>query len=89
MNSCTTQSFHDLLSKLPAHVRQQAREAYQLFRQNPLHPGLRFKKVYSDPPIYSARVGIGYRALGVLEEDTVIWYWIGSHANYDKLLEQL
>jgi hypothetical protein len=75
-----------LLAELPAHVRAQARDAYELFRQNPSHPGLRFKKVVADPPTYSVRVGIGYRAVGVLADDTVTWFWIGSHADYDKLL---
>ncbi|HZV07634.1 MAG TPA: hypothetical protein VE999_21285 [Gemmataceae bacterium] len=89
MNSRTTKRFRELLAALPAYVRQQARDAYQVFRQDPSHPGLRFKKVHQDPPIYSARVGIGYRAVGALEGDTVVWFWIGSHAEYDKLLEQL
>ena len=89
MNSHTTRRFRELLAALPARVRQQALDAYRLFRQNPSHAGLRFKKVYSDPPIYSARVGIGYRAVGTLDGDTVVWFWIGSHADYDKLLEQL
>lgn len=89
MNSRTTPGFWDLLSVLPSHVRRQARDAYQLFQQNPAHPGLRFKKIYPDPPIYSARVGIGYRAAGVLKDGTIVWFWIGSHADYDKLLEQL
>lgn len=66
MNSRTTRRFRDLLAALPARVRQQAREAYALFRQSPSHPGLHFKKVHSDPPTYSARVGIGYRAVGIL-----------------------
>jgi len=89
MNSRTTRRFRDLLAALPAHVRQQARDAFHLFRQNPSHPGLRFKKVHPDPPIYSARVGIGHRAVGALNGDTVIWFWIGSHADYDKLLGEL
>lgn len=89
MNSRTTRRFRELLAALPAHVRQQAREAYRLFQQNPAHPGLRFKQVHADPPIYSARVGIGYRAVGVFDGNTVVWYWIGSHADYDKLLAQL
>ena len=42
-----------------------------------------------DPPIYSARVGISYRAVGVRDGDSLVWYWIGSHADYDKLLAQL
>lgn len=89
MKSRTTRRFRELLADLPDHVRQQSREAYRLFQQNPSHPGQRFKQVHSNPPIYSARVGISFRAVGVLDEDTVIWYWIGSHADYDKLLAHL
>jgi hypothetical protein len=89
MNSRTTRQFRELLAALPAHVRRQARLAYRLFRDNPSHPGLRFKKIHPDPPIYSARVGIDYRAVCALDGDTAIWFWIGSHAEYDKLLEQL
>jgi hypothetical protein len=89
MNSRTTRRFRELFGALPAHVQQQAREAYRLFLQNPAHPGLRFKQVHADPPIYSARVGISFRAVGALDSDTVIWFWIGSHADYDRLLEQL
>jgi hypothetical protein len=40
-------------------------------------------------PIYSVRIGIGYRALGLREEDRVFWFWIGSHAEYDELLKRL
>ena len=89
MNSRITRQFRTLLAALPAHIRQQARDAYRLFRGNPCHPGLRFKKVHADPPIYSARVGIGYRAVGALEANTIVWFWIGSHAEYDKLITQL
>jgi hypothetical protein len=89
MNSRTTRRFRDLLAALPAHVRAQARDAYELFRQNPSHPGLHFKKVYPDPPTYSARVGLAYRAVCAMDGDAAIWFWIGSHADYDKLLEQL
>jgi hypothetical protein len=89
MNSRTTRKFRELLAELPMQVRAQARQAYGLFRQNPSHPGLRFKKVHPDPPIYSARVGIGHRAVGALDGDTVIWFWIGAHAEYDKFLDNL
>ena len=89
MNSRTTRQFRALFAALPAHVQRQAREAYRLFQGDPTHPGLRFKQVHADPPTYSARVGISYRALAVLEGDTVIWFWIGKHADYDRLLEQL
>lgn len=89
MNSRIIKQFRTLLGALPEQVREQAREAYRLFRQNPSHPGLRFKKVHDDPPIYSARVGIGYRAVGARDGSTIVWFWIGSHAEYDQLLEQL
>jgi len=89
MNSRSTRRFRQLFAALPAHVQRQAQQAYRLFRQNPSHPGLRFKQVHADPPTYSVRVGIGYRAVGALDGDTAVWFWIGSHADYDKLLEQL
>jgi hypothetical protein len=90
MTSHTTRQFRDLLKALPAHVQQQARDAYRTFQQNPSHPGLRFKPVNAGPPpVYSARVSIGYRALGTVDGDVVVWFWIGSHADYDRLLKQL
>lgn len=89
MNSRTTRRFRELLAALPAHVRRQAQEAYRLFQGNPAHPGLHFKQVHAAPPIYSARVGIGYRAVGALDGGTIVWFWIGSHADYDRLLQQL
>lgn len=89
MNSQTTRSFRELFSALPARVQRQAREAYRLFKESPSHPGLHFKQVHPEPPTYSARVGISYRAVGARDGDTIVWYWIGSHADYDRLLDQL
>jgi hypothetical protein len=89
VNSRTTRRFRELLAALPTPVRRHAREAYRQFQADPSHPGLRFKQVHTPPPSYSARVGIGYRAVGVLDGDTVIWFWIGSHADYNRLLDSL
>ncbi len=89
MISRTNRQFRELFSSLPAHIQRQAREAYQLFLQNPFHPGLHFKQIHPEPPIYSARVGISYRAVGVRDGNTMVRYWIGSHADYDNLLAQL
>jgi hypothetical protein len=77
-----------MFAELPAEVQRQARRAYRVFRQNPNQPSLRFKPVHPTRPIYSVRIGPGYRAVGILESDEVVWYWIGSHADYDKLLSQ-
>jgi hypothetical protein len=71
---------------LPDAVKGLARKNYRLWKQNPAHPGLHFKKVDPKESLYSVRVGDGWRALGLLEGDTVTWIWIGSHADYDKLL---
>jgi len=73
-------------SLLPEEIRRRARRAYLLFRKDPRHASLRFKKVDEESDIYSVRIGLGYRALGVMEGSTVIWFWIGvwpiSHTSF-------
>jgi hypothetical protein len=86
--SHTTAQFRKIFRELPAEVQRQARRAYRIFQQNPNHPSLRFKPVHPTRPIYSARISSDYRAVGILEADEIVWYWIGSHAEYDKLLSQ-
>jgi len=75
--------------ELPLEVQSLARKAYRLFRDDPAHPSLQFKRVHEREPIYSVRVTLGYRALGLLEDDEITWFWIGSHADYDRLLKAL
>jgi hypothetical protein len=86
VKSQLNEAFLDCYARLPAAVREQARRSYRLWRKAPNHPGVRFKRVHSTEPIYSARVGLGWRALGLPEGDTVTWFWIGSHSEYDKLI---
>jgi hypothetical protein len=88
VKSRTTAQFRYLFANLPQQVQQQAREAYKQFKQDPWHPGLRFKQVHPREPIYSARVSKNYRAVGVRNESGIVWYWIGTHADYDNLLSQ-
>lgn len=66
-----------------------ARQAYRLFASNPRHQSLRFKTVHRHAPIYSVRVALGYRAVGLLEGNGITWFWIGSHADYDRPLGKL
>ena len=73
------------VTQLPEDVRRQAREAYRLFKDNPRHPSLRFKKIDQESNTYSVRIGLGYRALGVMRGSRIVWHWIGSHADYDRL----
>lgn len=87
MISRITERFRKAFAELPADVQEQARQAYRLFIENPHHPGLHFKSIHPTRPIYSVRVGLNYRAVGVREGDEIIWFWIGSHAEYDKLIK--
>lgn len=88
MKSSTTKRFRKAFDRLPEQVQRQARETYKLFNQNPYHPSLQFKQVHPTKAIYSVRITIEYRALGVREKNEIIWFWIGSHADYDKILSQ-
>lgn len=60
----------------------------RLFRDDPNHPSLRFKPVHSTQPIFSVRISRGYRAVGVRSSDEIVWFWIGTHAAYERLLQQ-
>jgi len=75
--------------RLPDRVKRQAEKNYRLWKNDPSHPGLQFKLVGKKSAIYSVRIGLGWRALGLLEDDTIQWFWIGSHAEYDRLLKAL
>jgi len=86
IESRTTRRFREAYANLPEEARKQAQQAYRLFRENPHYPSLRFKKVDEESNTWSVRVGLRYRALGVMEGSTVIWFWIGSHADYDRLV---
>lgn len=87
MNSEANQRFWTLFRQLPVEIQKRARDAYRTFAADPSHPGLRFKRVSRDKPIYSVRITRDYRALGVLRGDTITWFWIGNHADYDRLLD--
>ncbi|MEZ8217600.1 ParE family toxin-like protein [Fervidibacter sacchari] len=89
MKSHITAQFRRAFQSLPAHVQERARAAYRLFSQNPYHPSLQFKQVHPTKPIYSVRVTRDVRALGIKEDDTIIWFWIGSHDDYERLLKEL
>lgn len=89
MKSRATPRFWAAYRKLPLEVQNLARKAYRLFRDDPRHPSLQFKRVHDREPIYAVRVTLAYRALGLLEDDEITWFWIGSHAEYDRLLKSL
>lgn len=79
----TTARFWTCFNALPEHVQQLARKNYNLLKENPRHPSLRFKKVGK---LWSARVGGNHRALAIEDDDGYVWVWIGTHEEYDRLI---
>ena len=86
MISRTTKQFWSLYQALPPAVQELADKAYESWQNDPHSPGLQFKRVDPEEPIYSVRIGRNYRALGVLRGDTITWFWIGKHALYERIL---
>ena len=76
-------SFWNAYKRLPARIRALADKNFALLKQNPQHPSLQFKKVGR---VWSARVGLGHRALGVESVYGIVWFWIGRHAEYTALI---
>ncbi|MFN8283315.1 MAG: hypothetical protein U0U67_08885 [Chitinophagales bacterium] len=89
MKSFTTKRFRETYAVLPEHIKQLTLKNYKIWLTDPSHPSLHYKQVHTIKPIYSARVGISYRVLGVQRDEAMIWFWIGSHSDYDKLLKQI
>jgi hypothetical protein len=75
--------FQPLHDALPQRVQHLADKSFALLKRDPKHPSLHFKRVRGD--LWSARVGLRYRALAIEGDDGFQWFWIGSHAGYDKL----
>lgn len=89
MESQTTNRFWKAYDKLPSSVQKTVKKIYRRWQENPYDPNLKFKQIHPVKPIYSVRIGLDWRVVGIKEENTVIWFWIGSHAEYDKLISQL
>ncbi|OAN47730.1 hypothetical protein [Magnetospirillum moscoviense] len=86
MISRTTRTFWKHFDALPLVAQRQGIRAYALWRADPFHTSLHFKCVSDTHGVWSARIGLHWRALGTRDGDEVVWFWIGSHADYDRLL---
>ena len=84
MNSATLPSFWEAYRKLDGTVKARVKKAFRLWSQDHFHPSLRFKCINDEENIWAVRVTLGYRAVGVLDGDTVTWFWIGSHDEYER-----
>ena len=83
MQHSATSRFWASYEALPTDVRSLADKNFELLRLNRHHPSLQFKQVGK---FWSARVGIHHRALALEVDDGFVWVWVGSHADYDKLM---
>jgi hypothetical protein len=77
-----TADFWVLIEQLPLHVKELATKNFQLLKADPRHPSLHLKKIGN---LWSARVGMRHRVLGLDKGDTILRFWIGAHSDYDKL----
>ena len=83
MKHFASSQFWRAYQKLPTEIQRLADRSYRRLKSNPNHPSLHFKKIGT---YWSARVGLHYRALAVEAEADLVWFWIGSHADYDRLI---
>jgi hypothetical protein len=84
MRHLASRAFWEAYDKLPEQVRALADKNYALLKTNPRHPSLQFKKIGR---FWSVRVGLRYRALAVEADDDLVWFWIGSHGEYDSIIK--
>ena len=89
MISRTTEKFREAFQKLPPQIQRKAKQNYKIFKKDPYHPVLHFAQVHPTEPIYSIRIGLGWRAVGIKQGNNLIWFWIGSHSEYDNLLSKM
>ena len=84
MKHFASRAFWEAYDRLPKQVRDLADRNYTLLKENPRHPSLQFKRVGR---FWSVRVGLRYRALATEADGDLIWFWIGSHADYDAMVD--
>jgi hypothetical protein len=85
--SQTNADFWGCFNALPEEIQRQAREKFQLWQTDAFNPLLHFKPLIKD--VWSVRVNQSYRALGRRRGNLIVWFWIGTHAEYDELLKRL
>jgi len=83
LNHYASPDFWSCYRALPAEVQGFADKSFSLLKADSRHSSLHFKKVGR---FWSARVGLHYRAVAVEAPDGLLWFWIGTHAEYDKIV---
>ena len=85
MTHHATSRFWSCYEQLPEEVRSQADKQFALLKADPSHPSLRFKKVGK---FWSARVNGSFRALAIQDADVYVWFWVGNHREYERLIKR-
>lgn len=86
LRSFVTPAFRKLYSELPVPVQELARQKYLLFKADPNHPSLAFQQ---KGHVWTVAIGRSYRAIARRREDALYWVWIGSHEEYNRLLQRM
>lgn len=86
MKHFTLPRFWDHYRDLPEDIQELADRKFELLESDPRHPSLHLKKIGNEKQLWSVRVGLHYRALGRGKPEGIVWFWIGTHAEYDKLI---
>jgi hypothetical protein len=84
VNSSALPAFWKCFNKLPPKVQQTARKNFELWKQSPSLKSLGFKRIKDD--LWSVRAGSGFRALATFDDGTYLWFWIGVHDEYERLI---
>ena len=87
MISKTNEDFWSCFHALPKATRKLAREKFHLWQDEPFNAALQFKELLKD--VWSVRINQNYRTLGRRRGNLIVWFWIGTHAEYDQLLKRL
>ena len=85
MKHSASRDFWKFLESLPPSVQHLARKNFDLLKADPGHPSLHFKKIGR---MRSVRIGLRHRALGVESSEGILWFWIGTHADYDRIVSE-
>ena len=70
-------------------MQDRAKRTYKLWISDPNHPSLKYGRVHPAEQVYSVRIGLHWRALAIVEQEAVVWFWIGLHSDYDKILDSI
>jgi hypothetical protein len=88
VESIATQKFWKCFELLPSEIQDKAKQTYHGWKADPFNPQFSFKQMNSKRAVFSIRIALKYRALAIKQNNTKIWFWIGSHEDYNNLVNE-